>query len=493
MKLKRISWKNYRALKDGEIVADGHRVEISGRNGAGKSSIASVIPFVLFGKIAAKGFDENGLTVASQIPEAELEFVDGTKFRRVITHDGKNHTYVDGYEMSAGAFNAQVFKFTNGGGALLFNLFEFPAMNWKDQRNFLLANFTDVREDLPSSDELHSRVKNINTEIITLDARIQEIYSQLNEIPDMSIKDIDAELAELDAKIKTLDKAQRDGESNLELKRNVVANLSRQLNFHMQRRKSFAFDREELLKKYRAVSTTCPTCGAPMPAERVKKARDEIVALGRQAAQKASEAQACVEQLSSQLEAAKAELTEAERADREFYDQEHHADLLELESRRDFLREMRAQVGQRQKLTDRITELDDKRKQLRVQLEDLKGELETVASRRQQLIRKKESDVNSRFDFVTFKLFKILSTTGEARETCEPMLNGVPYANLSKGEKFKAACDILNALQKHFGTEMPLVVDDAESYTPNSILKLKNQLLLFTVTESDLKVVVTDD
>lgn len=493
MKLKRISWKNYRALKDGEIVADGHHVEISGRNGAGKSSIASVIPFVLFGKINAKAFDENGLTVTSQVPEAELEFTDGTKFRRVITHDGKNHTYVDGYEMSAGAFNSQVFKFTKGGGALLFNLFEFPTMNWKDQRNFLLANFTDVREDLPSSDELHSRGKNVNTEIVMLDARINEIYDQLREIPDMSLKDIDAELAELDAKIKALNKTQRDGESNIELKRNVVADLSRQLNFHMQRHKTFAFDREELLRKYRAVSTTCPTCGAPIPAERVKEARDEIVTLGRKTAQNAAEALARVEQLSAQLEAAKTALTEAERAEREFFDQERNVDLLELESRRDFLREMRAQIGQRQKLEDRIVELDGRRKKLSAELEDLKGELMTVASRRQQLIRKKESDVNSRFDFVTFKLFKILATTGETRETCEPMLNGVPYANLSKGEKFKAACDILNALQKHFGTEMPLIVDDAESYTPNSILKLKNQLLLFTVIESDLKVVVTDD
>lgn len=493
MKLKRISWKNYRALKDGEIVADGHSVEISGRNGAGKSSIASIIPFVLFGKINAKGFDENGLTVTNQIPEAELEFVDGTKFRRVITHDGKNHTYVDGYEMSAGAFNSQVSKFTNGGGALLFNLFEFPTMSWKDQRNFLLANFTDVREDLPSADEIHSRGKNINTEIVMLDARIQEIYSQLREIPDMSIKDIDAELAELDAKITALDKTQHGGESNIESKRNAVADLSRQLNFYMQRQKTFTFDREELLRKYRAVSTTCPTCGAPIPAERVKKARSEIVTLGREAAQKAAEALARVEQLSAQLEAAKAELTEAERANAEFYDQERNVDLLESESRRDFLREMRVQIGQRQKLDARIVELDDRRKKLSAELETLKGDLETVTSRRQQLIRKKESDVNSRFDFVTFKLFKILSTTGETRETCEPMLGGVPYANLSKGEKFKAACDILNALQKHFGTEMPLVIDDAESYTPNSILKLKNQLLLFTVIESDLKVEVSND
>ena len=51
MKITRISWKNFKGLADGEIVAEGRDVIISGRNGAGKSSIAQIIPFVLFGKV----------------------------------------------------------------------------------------------------------------------------------------------------------------------------------------------------------------------------------------------------------------------------------------------------------------------------------------------------------------------------------------------------------------------------------------------------------
>ena len=51
MKIKTISWTNYKGLTDGEIFAKCGDVVISGRNGAGKSSIASVIPFVLFGKV----------------------------------------------------------------------------------------------------------------------------------------------------------------------------------------------------------------------------------------------------------------------------------------------------------------------------------------------------------------------------------------------------------------------------------------------------------
>ena len=38
MKITRMNWTNFKGLVDGEIVADGCDVIVSGRNGAGKSS-----------------------------------------------------------------------------------------------------------------------------------------------------------------------------------------------------------------------------------------------------------------------------------------------------------------------------------------------------------------------------------------------------------------------------------------------------------------------
>ena len=72
------------------------------------------------------------------------------------------------------------------------------------------------------------------------------------------------------------------------------------------------------------------------------------------------------------------------------------------------------------------------------------------------------------------------------------MIGGVPYSSLSKGEKLKAALDILNAVQKHYGLKMPLVIDDAESYTANSFVDLDNQLILCKVAEADLKVAIDE-
>ena len=55
---------------------------------------------------------------------------------------------------------------------------------------------------------------------------------------------------------------------------------------------------------------------------------------------------------------------------------------------------------------------------------------------------------------------------GALEECCEPLIDGVPYADgLNKGNRMKAALDILNALSKYYGVSLPIFIDDCESYT----------------------------
>ena len=85
-------------------------------------------------------------------------------------------------------------------------------------------------------------------------------------------------------------------------------------------------------------------------------------------------------------------------------------------------------------------------------------------------------------------MFKELKSTDGLEECCEPMINGVPYSSsLSKGERLKAALDILNTLQKFYGVEMPVFIDDAESYTNNSRMNLPNQVIYLKAAEGVLK------
>lgn len=75
-----------------------------------------------------------------------------------------------------------------------------------------------------------------------------------------------------------------------------------------------------------------------------------------------------------------------------------------------------------------------------------------------------EAKVNSLFTVVNFKLFG-QQVNGGVFETCEVMINGVPYKSLSTGNKINAGLDVINALARHTNHPCVVVVDEAQSVT----------------------------
>lgn len=486
MKIARFAWSNYRNLEDGEIVADGRDVVISGRNGVGKSSIASILPFVLFGRITSKSFDERGLTVNNQVPTATVAFDDGQTFSRSVTSDNKYRTFFDGKEISATRFNAQVDRLTNGGGAMLFNPFEFPNMNWKTQRDFLLSTLTDIK-GLPSVENLRDNLKTARRQLDELQARMSEIDSQLATMPTGDAAALDEEIAALELDLAKFTAENQLSGGKIELVRREISNLKTSISAKENRTRDLIDERDIMRDQYLNVPKNCPTCGAPLNPERIKKARDSIAEVGLKTSAKIKENQEALAKLREQLSQAKRELEGlSEQSEKPVDTGAVTAELRDL-------RDRRAKISQRQELISRRETYENRQAKLFSHIRELELQIENVDAQRQKLMRQCEHDVNSRFGYVTFKLFKMLSTSGEIRETCEPMLRGVPYASLSKGEKFKAACDILVTLQTLYKVEMPLMIDDAESYTSNSLIFLPNQKFLFKVTDGDLKVEVRRD
>ena len=80
-------------------------------------------------------------------------------------------------------------------------------------------------------------------------------------------------------------------------------------------------------------------------------------------------------------------------------------------------------------------------------------------------------------------MFDSFKVAEGVKECCEPYLNGVPYVALSKGEQLKVSLDILKALQRAFGIELPVFIDDSESYTSNSFVDLPNQIIKLVAAE----------
>lgn len=479
MKIQRMSWQNFKGLSDGEISANGRDVVISGRNGAGKSSIASILPFVLFGKIPAKSFDERGITIETQIPTATIEF-DTITLKRSVTPRNQNRTFINGQEVSATQFNATVLNLTGGIGTLLFNPFEFPNLNWKNQRDFLLKHFAE-NVQLPVTDEFKVELSQLRKNTAGIPYQISEVQRQLDDLPTGDISEIDKQIDDLQAELTQLQAKKLSGNAENNSIKRTIADLQRQENFFKSRLKAAQIRRDELRKRYHAVNDTCPTCGQKLPKSSVTKARDEIVTLGRQAAQEISVNETELARVQSELATHKNKVAEPA------FDAAKLGRMRTLQKEISDLQSKRATLKNADKLRERLARLTESEKSLNAKITELEGKIAQAQQLQRQQMTASENRVNSQFSYVKFKLFKALAN-GELRETCEAMINGVPYSSLSKGEKLKAALDILRTLQKKFQLEMPLFLDDAESYTSNSFVDLPNQLFLFKVTEADLKI-----
>ena len=124
-----------------------------------------------------------------------------------------------------------------------------------------------------------------------------------------------------------------------------------------------------------------------------------------------------------------------------------------------------AAIKQNESIEARIEELKDREKTLGQMYSNLEKQLYLTEEFLRAKVRATEDNINSHFKYVKFKMFE-QKINGALEECCEPLIDGVPYADgLNKGNRMKAALDILNALSKYYGVSLPIFIDDCESYT----------------------------
>jgi len=132
---------------------------------------------------------------------------------------------------------------------------------------------------------------------------------------------------------------------------------------------------------------------------------------------------------------------------------------------------------------ERISELE---KQLKNQSEEY-AQLEriefTMAAFAKAKISSIEKKINGMFRFVKFKMFEQQINGGEV-ETCEAMVNGVPYSSLNNAMTYIAGLDIINAISHFEGISAPIIIDNAESI--NEFPKMDTQMILLKVTTDSI-------
>lgn len=138
----------------------------------------------------------------------------------------------------------------------------------------------------------------------------------------------------------------------------------------------------------------------------------------------------------------------------------------------------------RKKTLARIKELESEEREKAELMSNLEGQkylLEKYEVAEANLL---EASVNNRFKVVNFKLFK-KQINGGIELTCEPLIDGVPYADANNAAKINAGLDIINTLTKHYGVSAPIWVDNAEAVT--DLLPIDSQVIRLVVSAADEK------
>ncbi|MEA4978625.1 MAG: ATP-binding protein [Petrimonas sp.] len=93
--------------------------------------------------------------------------------------------------------------------------------------------------------------------------------------------------------------------------------------------------------------------------------------------------------------------------------------------------------------------------------------------------------VNDKFKYVTFKLFD-KTLDGNDFETCETLIDGVPYFSANNAARINGALDIISTVCEYNGIFAPIMIDNSESV--NEIIPTKSQLILLEVTKGNFTI-----
>ena len=112
----------------------------------------------------------------------------------------------------------------------------------------------------------------------------------------------------------------------------------------------------------------------------------------------------------------------------------------------------------------RIKELEESEKVLAQKIAECDAMLDLIMQYKAKESTIIENAVNGRFKHVNFKLFKE-NLNGSIEDDCIVTFQGVPYNELSTGQKIMVGIDVVNVLSDHFNASVPLFIDNAESFT----------------------------
>ena len=161
------------------------------------------------------------------------------------------------------------------------------------------------------------------------------------------------------------------------------------------------------------------------------------------------------------------------------------ADTSELARRKQAINDEIISLNSRLSVRAQITRIEERVSELETALTANRSELEednlmellifNINKARMDLL---EARINAMFKYVKFRMYNRLNN-GELAETCECMIDGVPYSDLNSAAKINAGLDIINAICRVYDMCAPIFIDNRESIT--SIISTDAQVISLIV------------
>ena len=130
----------------------------------------------------------------------------------------------------------------------------------------------------------------------------------------------------------------------------------------------------------------------------------------------------------------------------------------------------------------RISELETMMQNQAEELAQLEGIEFTIQKFSKARIEAVEEKINNMFEHVKFKMFETQINGGEY-ETCEAVLDGVPYNMLNKAATYTVGLDIINTICKSKNICAPIFIDNCESV--QNIIPTQGQQIRLYVSENE--------
>lgn len=122
--------------------------------------------------------------------------------------------------------------------------------------------------------------------------------------------------------------------------------------------------------------------------------------------------------------------------------------------------------------------------QKKADAEMILDQLNTLSMKKNQLL---QDSVNENFSLVKWKLFEVLKN-GTFRDACIPTIDGKAFGeSMNTGLETMAKIDAMNGIQKFYGFDYPIFLDNAEHLDKWSLagLQTDHQLIVLTVTDDE--------